>query len=82
MLAGLVNPKAIFKVLRAAGVRVRFDVDRKSLILRTDDGEKAFTFQEIEQMVNGADDGDSKKSYQSTDLAGNDPHGSNLSDCG
>jgi hypothetical protein len=49
----LVNPKQLFKVLKAAGVRVRFDLDKKALVVITDQGEKEHPFSEIEKMVNG-----------------------------
>jgi hypothetical protein len=49
----LVNPKQLFKVLKAAGIRVRFDVEQKALVIITDQGEQVHPFAEIEKMVNG-----------------------------
>jgi hypothetical protein len=74
MLFGAMNPKTIFKVLRAAGVRIHFDLSRQSLILRTDDSEKAYTFAEIEQLVNGVEHDKRNKTRQDTDLAGRDSY--------
>lgn len=52
------NPKQIFKVLRAAGVKVNFqDDDGKkidgNLVIKNDDKQEAHKFSAIEKMVNG-----------------------------
>ena len=47
------GPKTMFKILQAAGVKIRFDVDNKALIITNDDGEQTHSFDEIEKMVNG-----------------------------
>ena len=47
------NPKALFKILRAAGVRIRFDGQRSVMIIETDQSRQEYTFAEIERLVNG-----------------------------
>lgn len=48
------NPKAIFKTLRTLGLTVKFDLDRKALVISDDDGtEQVHNFDDIEKMVNG-----------------------------
>lgn len=47
------NPKQIFKMLRVAGVKVRFDRKDECLVIATDDGEQRHKFDDIEKMVNG-----------------------------
>jgi hypothetical protein len=50
------NPKQIFKMLRVAGVRVKFDCEQRALIIVTDSGQQAHKFDDIEKMVNGDDE--------------------------
>lgn len=50
------NPKQIFKMLRIAGVRVKFDLEQKALIISTDSAQQAHKFDDIEKLVNGDDD--------------------------
>lgn len=47
------NPKSLFKMLQAAGIKIRFDLDKKAMIVKSDDGEQVHKFEEIERMVNG-----------------------------
>lgn len=47
------SPKAIFKMLRAAGIRVRFDVEKRALVIIGDDSEQVHNFDDIEKLVNG-----------------------------
>lgn len=49
------NPKQIFKMMRVAGVRIKFDTDKKALVVTTDGGSQEHSFASIEKMVNGDD---------------------------
>jgi hypothetical protein len=49
------NPKMIFKTLKAMGIKIKFDVDRKALVIKTDSAEQINSFEDIEKMVNGND---------------------------
>jgi len=51
----MINPKTIFKMFQVAGVKIRFDLEQKALIIKNDNGDQVHKFDDIEKMVNGAE---------------------------